>query len=301
VDTTFQALQELEPPMWVRVVLVVAVVGMVASDFVVGRRDYRALRSALEANPADGETTRSRFLIRWARMSWAAAIAAVLLAWALPGADPGDLGLRGPDIGRLVPEGEGNTSMLAGVVVGALVALLGGLVAGTVALRSGSRRAAQPVGAMKNLQPMLPTGRRDRRAWALLSVTAGITEEITYRGLALLAVAVAVPANRLSTVVIVAVLFGLAHGYQGVGGVALTGLAGSALASIYLATGSLVPGMVLHALIDLRALLLRPQQPAQLTAPTTAETAAPTAPAALETTAPAAVETTAPPSIALSP
>src|SRR5438034_401345 len=47
---------------------------------------------------------------------------------------------------------------------------------------------------------------------------------------------------------------GLAHLYQGPTGVALTGLAGAYLAWIALATGSLVPVMVLHALLDLRIL-----------------------------------------------
>jgi membrane protease YdiL (CAAX protease family) len=262
----------------------------------VGRRGHRAFLARLAVDPCAAEASRARLLYGWVRMGWAAAIATVLVVWALPGLDPVDLGLGAPDPLRLLPEGSG--AVLAGAIVGAIVAILAGLAVGTLFMRTAGRPRGQSVQARprgqsvqarprgqsvqarprgqsvqtrrtgrafgpaaQSVTPMLPTGRRDRRAWVLLSVTAGITEEITYRGLTLLAVAVAVPVGRVPAMVIVAALFGLAHAYQGIGGVAVTALAGGLLAGIYLATGSLVPGMVLHALIDLRALLLRPARP----------------------------------------
>jgi membrane protease YdiL (CAAX protease family) len=57
-------------------------------------------------------------------------------------------------------------------------------------------------------------------------------------------------------VVVAGVAFGLAHAYQGVGGVLSTGVLGAVLAALYLGTGSLLLPVVLHAVIDLRFLLV---------------------------------------------
>jgi membrane protease YdiL (CAAX protease family) len=48
-------------------------------------------------------------------------------------------------------------------------------------------------------------------------------------------------------------LFGFAHLYQGPRGMLRTGAAGLILWGCYLATGSILPGMVLHAAIDVRS------------------------------------------------
>jgi membrane protease YdiL (CAAX protease family) len=57
-------------------------------------------------------------------------------------------------------------------------------------------------------------------------------------------------------VAVAAVAFGLAHAYQGVGGIVLTGVLGGVLAALYLSTGSLLLPVLLHAVIDLRFLLV---------------------------------------------
>jgi membrane protease YdiL (CAAX protease family) len=55
----------------------------------------------------------------------------------------------------------------------------------------------------------------------------------------------------------IAAVFGAAHLYQGLAGVAATTTLGAVLGLLVITTGSLLPAMVLHALIDLRILLLR--------------------------------------------
>jgi membrane protease YdiL (CAAX protease family) len=52
------------------------------------------------------------------------------------------------------------------------------------------------------------------------------------------------------------VAFGVAHAYQGRAGIVGTGLLGGGMAAMYLQTGSLLLPVVLHALIDLRFLLV---------------------------------------------
>ena len=48
------------------------------------------------------------------------------------------------------------------------------------------------------------------------------------------------------------VAFGLGHVYQGFKGVLMTTIAGLGLGLLFLLSGSLVPSMVLHALLDLQ-------------------------------------------------
>jgi membrane protease YdiL (CAAX protease family) len=57
----------------------------------------------------------------------------------------------------------------------------------------------------------------------------------------------------------VATVFGLAHVYQGAAGVVVTTMMGAVLGLLVVATGSLLPAVVLHAVLDLRALLVAPR------------------------------------------
>jgi membrane protease YdiL (CAAX protease family) len=60
-------------------------------------------------------------------------------------------------------------------------------------------------------------------------------------------------------VAIASISFGLAHGYQGLSGIIGTTLLGTVMAVLFLACESLWLPMALHAIIDLRILvLLRP-------------------------------------------
>lgn len=54
-----------------------------------------------------------------------------------------------------------------------------------------------------------------------------------------------------------AVIFGLTHIYQGPVGILVTGLMGFAFGLVYVTTGSLLWAMALHALLDLKILLIR--------------------------------------------
>ena len=99
----------------------------------------------------------------------------------------------------------------------------------------------------------------------MLSLSAGVTEEITYRGLLLLTLAVVLPSDAPTAllVTVAAVSFGLAHWYQGWTGIVSTGIFGALMAGLFLVTGSLLLPMVLHTLVDLRALMLPvPAEPA---------------------------------------
>ncbi len=89
-------------------------------------------------------------------------------------------------------------------------------------------------------------------------MTAGICEEVLYRGL-LIALAVdLLGLSVLGAAILAVAIFAVAHVYQGLSGMLGTGLLGAVLAALYVTTGSLLLPIIVHALIDLRGLVLVP-------------------------------------------
>lgn len=101
------------------------------------------------------------------------------------------------------------------------------------------------------LQHLLPRTGREKAVFALLSVAAGVCEEVAFRGYAIPALTPAVGLG--GAVAASSLVFGVLHGYQGVLGMVRTTLMGAALAAGFLASGSLWPAVVAHVLIDILA------------------------------------------------
>lgn len=98
---------------------------------------------------------------------------------------------------------------------------------------------------------LLPATVGEWPRFAVFAVTAGICEELLFRGFIqwmLLSYVGLWPA-----VVLQVVSFGVAHAYQGVPGMLRTGFVGAFLTAVVLLSGSLYPAMLLHALMDLQA------------------------------------------------
>jgi membrane protease YdiL (CAAX protease family) len=109
----------------------------------------------------------------------------------------------------------------------------------------------------KRLAFILPVTQQERAWFALVSVTAGICEETLYRGFLIRYLSNGPwHAGLWIAVAIASISFGLAHGYQGLSGIIGTTLLGAVMAVLFLASGSLWLPMALHAIIDLRILLL---------------------------------------------
>lgn len=103
---------------------------------------------------------------------------------------------------------------------------------------------------------ILPVTGRERRWWTAVSLTAGVTEELIYRGFLLFAFSHLFPGLSIWLIMLAsAVLFGLAHTYQGVAGVIRTAAIGFVFAMMVVATGSVLLLIVIHFLIDLMAKL----------------------------------------------
>jgi uncharacterized protein len=98
---------------------------------------------------------------------------------------------------------------------------------------------------------ILPHSKEDKRVWTYVSWTAGITEEIIYRGFLIFALTQLFPVLSIWPVLILSsLLFGLAHTYQGFLNVIKTSLFGMFFAILYIGLDSIVPLMILHFLID---------------------------------------------------
>jgi membrane protease YdiL (CAAX protease family) len=147
----------------------------------------------------------------------------------------------------------GATAFLLPIIIGVLL--------GAVLLKWRLRRPLSRVKlarSLRNIADLLPRTVGERRTWVLVSITAGVTEELIYRGFVLCVLDHVLPsADTFTLLVIGGVIFGLVHLYQGVKGILLTGVVGVALGTVMVGAG-LFAAMVVHTLIDLRLLVVPP-------------------------------------------
>ena len=99
------------------------------------------------------------------------------------------------------------------------------------------------------LEPLLPTNNRELHWYYRLSVTAGIVEELLWRGFLWWYLSLLLPMWAAAVIVIAA--FGFAHIYQGLSGVIRTGVLGAVFLALYWLSGSLWLPIIVHALVDI--------------------------------------------------
>ena len=95
----------------------------------------------------------------------------------------------------------------------------------------------------------VPQTRRELHNFYAISITAGIVEEIVYRGFVIWYLGQYMPI--WSAVAVSSMAFGLGHSYQGATGVARVGLVGLAFGALYVITGSIWLPIIAHALLDI--------------------------------------------------
>ncbi len=224
---------------------------LVVGEPMVGHVLHRRFEGRLRTEPG----ARTSFYRRLLVLEWGLALLALIVWLSAPGVDAAQVGLRWPQ-------------QWPGPVTGAVVlVVLLFVVVSTRALRSGALLDAEPVrrpGEGRHAEPeahatlaLLPRTAGERRLFTLVGLTAGVCEEWLYRGFFLAVVAALAGGLPVGVLVLVAaVAFGLAHAYQGRAGIITTGLLGGVMAAVYLQTGSLLLPVLLHAVIDLRFLLV---------------------------------------------
>ncbi len=184
---------------------------------------------------------------------WVVALAALFIA------GPADL-LR---VANHVPWLQGTLPATIGSAVLSLYFALALVPALHCALRPAARLRYGP--AFRSLRHMLPVSATERRWWLLLSISAGVCEEIFFRGF--------LPqflqghlgdggwgVGATGAWVLSALAFGICHAYQGLAGVVRTTVGGLMFGMAALLSGSLWLPIALHILIDMSILwMYRPQ------------------------------------------
>ena len=108
-----------------------------------------------------------------------------------------------------------------------------------------------------NVGALLPRNMAEARWTAVLALNAGIGEELLFRAFIPLALAtLGVPI--VWGFVFSCIVFAACHTYQGWVGVIATGALGLVLCAAYATTYSLVTAIILHILIDVMGLVVRP-------------------------------------------
>ena len=153
---------------------------------------------------------------------------------------------------RLLPSFHGDSRVeLLGMIGGSA---LGGMIIGAVLATRRNWRILKTIG---NVGSLLPRNRPEIVHAAAMSIAAGVSEELAFRLFLPLLVAI-VSGNAFLAFGVAVAAFGAMHLYQGRAGVIATTLVGALMVAVYLMTGELWLAMVLHALIDLNSLVLRP-------------------------------------------
>jgi membrane protease YdiL (CAAX protease family) len=137
------------------------------------------------------------------------------------------------------------TLVVSGIVV-AIVLLLSGI-------QKAQKKKASPEQlekALAGVKRLLPKNSTERAIWVVVSITAGLCEEVLYRGWLLILFGAALGSVWLG-LLISSILFGIAHAYQGRNAIFGTGVLGAIFGIVFIVSGSLIPGQLLHTAMDL--------------------------------------------------
>jgi membrane protease YdiL (CAAX protease family) len=179
--------------------------------------------------------------------------AATVAVWIHLDRDWTALGLLGLDGTRFAP------GLLVAIGLGGLM-----LAQSLMVARREETHAQVRASVLPSLE-ILPVGKSEFHGFVALSLTAGVCEELLFRGLLpwFLSHWLGVSGGQL----VALVAFAVAHSFMGWSGVVRALLAGGVFAALYLWTGSLLPGMLLHATVDIASgwmayVVLRERTPA---------------------------------------
>ena len=104
---------------------------------------------------------------------------------------------------------------------------------------------------------LVPRSKKEKQVFFWVSLTAGVGEEILLRGFLFYLLGAIFPGISMIVVVLISgALFGIWHLYQGLQGVIRTTISGILFGCLFLASGSLIPAILLHFLLDLSSAFL---------------------------------------------
>ncbi len=246
----------------VSLIVEVALAVFVVSEVVRFVPRYRQLKEAV----ANGDTNaRTKTYQRALVFEWVSA----LLAMAALGFDWSKLNPKLLGLGELglIQSLKSGDDAAHGAVIGVIVGVAAGTVGMIVIGLKAKKRAAAGATTMNAAQPwwrkllpdfsaLLPSTPQERWLWTLVAISAGICEEVLFRGWLLSMLHGQLGLSGVALIAVASAIFGLAHIYQRTTGVILTGSAGALFCALYVATGSLLIPILLHIVVDARFAIL---------------------------------------------
>lgn len=229
--------------------------------------EYRRLKAAIAAGDTQARLRVYREAIVFEWISALLAIVALRFDWGK--LNPQSLNLDGSSAMPLIAHAhEFGRGLVGGIVIGIAVGTAAFVIARLRTRKSGGVIVPNPRTAwVRRLVPdfsaLIPTTAHERTIWALVAISAGICEEVVFRGWLLSTLHTTMGLSGIALIGLASVLFGCAHVYQGPTGVFLTALAGALFCLLYIATGSLLVPIALHVLVDIRFAILPGTTPAQ--------------------------------------
>jgi membrane protease YdiL (CAAX protease family) len=198
---------------------------------------YRMLKKQLKIDPS------ARLLFYRTQVLWEWSWMVVLAVIVIPIPDPLQW------LGLVMP------NQLGWII---MVALLIGVGLSIILLRRSPRAMAAMQRSLQASSVLLPSTPPERKWFAIAAITAGICEELLYRGFLMSYIPSNFPmfAQQFILISILSgIIYGLSRAYLGMKGIAQTALTGFSFAIVYYLSGSLLPAMVFHILAELRDLL----------------------------------------------
>jgi hypothetical protein len=199
---------------------------------VYARYNYPRFKKAVESGVTGA---RSRQYRKTTARQWVLTIAAIAV-WFHAGRSAEELGLG-------VPSGQ---RFWIGLVVAAALAILWRRM--FLAAMSDEAGRERLMSQLETVRPLLPSSVGELRYFTVLSITAGVCEEVLFRGYLIWYLTVYVGLPTAS--VLSGVAFGLGHLYQGRRQAVKIIFVGFVFVLFYVGTGTLWIPMALHALLD---------------------------------------------------
>lgn len=124
------------------------------------------------------------------------------------------------------------------------------VVAGVLLMRP--RWRAKVVARDPAVRLFMPSTGRERRLWVVVAVVAGVSEEVTYRGV-MYALLWMLTGSPVAAAIIASIVFGVSHSVQGWAVAGIVTLIALVLHGLVAWSGSLYPAIAAHAAYDIIA------------------------------------------------